>query len=156
MELDKDFREFLKLLNVHKVKYLVVGGYSVAHYGYPRYTGDIDLWIKPSRTNGDKLINVIDEFGFGALGLEPSDFMIPDKIIQFGVAPLRIDILTSVSGLGSFDDAYTKKTTSDYDGMGVHFIGYNDLIKNKIETNRGKDRVDVEELERVNNKSNRS
>ena len=68
------------------------------------------------------------------------------------MAPLRIDILTSVSGLSSFDDAYSNRTTSSYDGLGVNFIGYNDLIKNKIKTNRGKDRVDVEELEKVNKK----
>ena len=66
-------------MNEQEVKYLVVGGYSVAHYGYPRYTGDIDFWIKPSRENGNKLIKVIEEFGFGALGLGSTDFMILDK-----------------------------------------------------------------------------
>jgi len=106
MELDQDFKEFVKLLNDHNVEYMVVGGFSVAHYGYPRYTGGIDIWINPSEDNGNRIMDVLDQFGFGSMGLSPQDFTHPDKVIQFGVEPVRIDVMTAISGIGSFDSAY--------------------------------------------------
>jgi hypothetical protein len=149
MELDRDFREFIGLLNDHKVDYLVVGGYSVAHHGFPRYTGDIDIWIKPIFSNGQKMINVIEEFGFGSLGLTPKDFTLTDMVVQFGVEPLRIDILTAVSGLSSFDLAFTHRDEAKYNDLNINFIGYHDLIKNKVITNRLQDQRDVEELKKI-------
>lgn len=103
MELDKDFREFVELLNENKVEYLVVGGYSVAHHGFPRYTGDFDIWIKPTLANGRLVIKSLEAFGFGSMGLTDHDFADQDKVVQFGVESVRIDIMMSISGIGSFE-----------------------------------------------------
>lgn len=93
MELDKDFRQFIELLNEFEVKYLVIGGYAVNFHGYPRYTKDIDFWLWMTKENIQKLLQAIRKFGFGAMNLEVSDFMTPENIIQLGYEPYRIDIL---------------------------------------------------------------
>ena len=93
MELNENFNEFLSLLATHKVEYLVVGGYSVAFHGFPRYTGDFDLWINPTEKNAERLISTLDDFGFSSLGLQASDFVESGKVIQLGVEPLRIVIM---------------------------------------------------------------
>lgn len=149
MELDKDFKEFIGLLNDHEVEYMVVGGYSVAHHGFPRYTGDIDIWIKPSIDNSQKMMIVINEFGFGSLGLNHRDFTSKDIVVQFGVEPLRIDVLTAVTGLASFDEAFSHIDRAKYDELNINFIGYHDLIKNKMVTNRLQDQRDVQELKKI-------
>ncbi|MEQ9287366.1 MAG: hypothetical protein RIG77_10685 [Cyclobacteriaceae bacterium] len=149
MELDKDFKEFVELLNDNRVEYLVVGGYSVAHHGFPRYTGDFDIWINPTIENGKKMMKVLDDFGFGSLGIRPEDFTNPDKIVQFGVEPLRIDVLTAIDGIGDFKEAYRNKDESRYDLLKINFIGYRDLIENKKASNRLQDQRDVEELKKV-------
>jgi hypothetical protein len=100
MVLDKDFKEFIELLNVHKVEYLVIGGYAVNHHGYPRYTKDIDFWIWLARENIDRLLQAIQAFGFGSLGLRADDLLNPDNVIQLGYEPYRIDLLTDVTGRG--------------------------------------------------------
>jgi len=88
--LSKDFREFVSLLNERGVDYLVVGGYAVALYGYPRYTGDLDVWVRVENDNADKLMDVLAAFGFGDVGLRHDDFLAPDAVIQLGYPPLRI------------------------------------------------------------------
>lgn len=108
MVLNKDFKEFIESLNDNEVEYLVIGGYAVNIHGYPRYTKDLDFWIKPSQQNLRKLTRAIDDFGFGSLNLEIKDFSNPDDIIQLGVAPNRIDLLTDVEGL-NFDKSYNNK-----------------------------------------------
>lgn len=149
MELDKDFKEFVQLLNTHKVEYLVVGGYSVAHHGYPRFTGDFDVWIKPELNTGKKMIKVLNDFGFGSLGLKAKDFDIPDKVIQFGVEPVRIDVMTAIDGIPNFDLAFNKRDVSKISNLNINFISYSDLIKNKKTTNRLQDQLDVKQLEKV-------
>ncbi|MFK7950961.1 MAG: hypothetical protein AB8G11_25500, partial [Saprospiraceae bacterium] len=96
MELDKDFKEFIELLNAHNVQYLVIGGYAVNFHGYPRYTKDIDFWLWMTDENIEKLLQVIKSFGFGSLGLDKSDFSDADNIIQLGYEPYRIDLLMDV------------------------------------------------------------
>jgi phage replication-related protein YjqB (UPF0714/DUF867 family) len=91
MVLDKNFKEFIELLNVHKVKYLVIGGYAVNFHGYPRYTKDIDLWIWLNKENIKGLLSAINDFGFKSIGLSESDFLNPKNIIQLGYEPYRID-----------------------------------------------------------------
>lgn len=137
------------MLNDHEAEHLSVGGDSVTDHGFPRYTGDIDIWIKPSKDNGQKMMRVIDEFDFGSLGLKLTDFTLTDMVVQFGVEPLRIDVLTAVSGLASFDKAFIHVDKARYDDLNINFIGYSDLIKNKIVTNRLQDQRDVEELKRI-------
>lgn len=154
MELDKDFKEFVELLNENKVDYLVVGGYSVAYHGFPRYTGDFDIWVKPTLPNGEKIINVLEEFGFGAMGLVKGDFTNYDKVIQFGVEPLRIDILTTIDGISDFEEAFKERETSLVDNIKINFIGYSQLIKNKKASNRLQDQRDVKELNKIKGKTN--
>ncbi len=96
MKLNQEFKEFVELLNCHKVEYLVVGGYAVGFYGHPRYTGAIDIWVLPAKTNSEKLMKVLRDFGFGSLNLDAATFQENDTVVQFGYEPNRIDILTSV------------------------------------------------------------
>ncbi len=145
MELNQDFREFIQLLNDHDVKYLVVGGYAVSFHGYPRFTGDIDFWIAISNDNSVKIAQVLREFGFAQLKLEPKDFMEKDTIIQLGHEPNRIDILTSISGL-SFNDCIEKSIEANFDGLKIKFIDLNNLRINKASTGRAKDIGDLENL----------
>lgn len=95
--LNKDFKEFVELLNSAGVEYLIVGAYALAAHGHPRYTGDIDIWIRRSKDNVTKILKVLEEFGFGSLGLAQEDFSKPDAVIQLGYPPARIDLLTSIS-----------------------------------------------------------
>jgi len=99
MELNKDFKEFLDLLNKHQVDYMVVGGFALAFHGAPRYTGDIDIWIRSSKENADLLLNALGAFGFALPELTAADFCEPDQIVQLGLPPVRIDLLTSISGV---------------------------------------------------------
>jgi len=149
MELDKDFKEFVELLNDNQVEYLIVGGYSVAHHGFPRYTGDFDVWINPTSLNSKKMMAVLEQFGFGSLGITEKDFLHPDKIVQFGVEPLRIDVITAIDGIGKFSDAYENKDMVTYEKLNINFIGYQDLITNKKASNRLQDQRDVKELEKI-------
>lgn len=121
MELDKDFKEFIELLNEHKVDYLVIGGYAVNYHGYPRYTKDIDFWIWMIEPNIEKLIDAIKDFGFGALKLEVEDFMTPENVIQLGYEPYRIDLLVDVEGV-DFEECYNRGTEGDLDGTAVKFL----------------------------------
>ncbi|NER06795.1 MAG: hypothetical protein F6K17_31565 [Okeania sp. SIO3C4] len=146
MVLNNDFREFIELLNSNSVKYLVVGGYAVTVHGYPRYTSDIDFWLWIDQSNAEKIIKTLNEFGFGSLGIELKDFLSPEKVIQLGYPPSRIDLLTSVSGL-DFEDCYPKRAKIELDGLAVDFIDIESLKKNKIASGRHKDLNDLENLE---------
>lgn len=88
--LNPDFREFLRLLNANKARYLVVGGYAVALHGHPRYTKDIDIWIQPESANAVRLLKALDEFGFGELDIQSTDLTTPDRFVQLGYPPRRI------------------------------------------------------------------
>lgn len=142
----QDFREFVELLNKHEVRYLVTGGYAVAVYGHPRYTGDIDFWVEAALPNGEKLVKVFAEFGLSSFGIEPKDFATREKIIQIGYPPFRIDIITSIDGV-EFEEAYHKKNLLELDGIQIAFISLNDLKKNKKASGRPKDLDDLKNLE---------
>ena len=148
MELDKDFREFVELLNEHDVQYLVIGGYAVNFYGYPRYTKDIDFWLWMTEDNIDKLLDAIRAFGFGSLNLEKEDFMSPENIIQLGYEPYRIDLLVDVEGI-DFSDCFSRKTDAELDGVEIKFLALEDLIKAKKKAGRLQDLADAEQLERI-------
>ncbi len=145
MELNQDFKEFIELLNEHKVEYLVVGGYAVGFHGHPRYTGDIDFWIAISKENAQKVVNVLRDFGMGVLALQTEDLIKEDIIIQLGYEPNRIDILTSVSGL-NFEECYAQKIKATFDDITVNFIDLRNLRKNKAASGRAKDLGDLENL----------
>jgi hypothetical protein len=145
MLLNKDLREFVALLNSNEVEYLVVGAFAVAFHGVPRYTADLDLLIRPTRNNAERLLRVLTEFGFGKLDVDRSDLESPDKVIQLGVAPNRIDLLTSISGV-TFDEAWATRRSAELDGLPIQFIGLSALIRNKEQTGRMRDRSDAERL----------
>jgi hypothetical protein len=140
-----DFKELLELLNAHKVEYLVVGGYALAFHGAPRFTGDIDLFVKPNQTNAKLILAVLNEFGFGSLNLSVTDFTSPDNVIQFGVPPVRVDIMTSLTGV-SWEKAQAGKVPGNCGDVSVFYIGKTDLITNKKSLGRSKDIADIEAL----------
>ncbi len=98
MVLDENFKEFIKLLNKNRVKYLVVGGFAVAYHGYPRYTKDIDFWVWADSENASRLLKTVQDFGFGALGLQQEDLSDPENVIQLGYEPHRIDLIIQLEG----------------------------------------------------------
>lgn len=144
--LSKDFIEFIELLNAHNVRYLVVGGYAVALHGHPRYTKDLDVWIELSPKNAENIINALEEFGFGSLGLKPEDFLERDQIIQLGYPPNRIDILTTLKDI-QFNDCYKEKVEIQIQGIKINFIDLENLKLNKRATGRPQDLADAENLE---------
>ena len=145
MEIRNDFKELLELFNKHKVEYLIVGGYALAFYGAPRVTGDIDLFVRPTRENAERILAALDEFGFGSLNLSKDDFTAPGMVVQLGVPPVRIDIITRVSGV-SWEKADAAKAPGHYGDTPVFFIGREDFIANKRATGRARDAADIEAL----------
>ena len=152
MELDKDFKEFIELLNEHKVSYLVIGGYAVNYHGYPRYTKDIDFWLWMTKPNIKKLIEAIEAFGFGGLNLQVEDFMTPENIVQLGYEPYRIDLLVDVDGV-DFEKCYERRTEGELDGTSVKFLSLQDLITAKKKAGRLQDLADAEQLQKIKDKN---
>jgi len=146
MVLNKDFREFIELLNSHNIKYLIVGGYAVTIHGYPRFTNDIDIWFFIDKTNAENIIKALNAFGFSSLGLKIEDFLNPNKVIQLGYPPNRIDLLTSISGV-EFENCYPKRVEINFEGLKIDFIDLENLKKNKKASGRYKDLNDLENLE---------
>lgn len=144
--LSKDFKEFVALLNENDVKYLVVGGYAVALHGHPRYTNDLDVWIKMSPDNADKVLKVLEKFGLASLKLKPEDFLEKNQIIQLGYPPNRIDLLTALKDV-EFDDCYETRVQVTIQNVKINFIDIENLKKNKRATGRLQDLADVEKLE---------
>lgn len=144
---EQDFVEFIELLNKHNVAYMIVGAHALAFHGRPRHTGDLDIWIKPDTQNATKLVTVINDFGFGSLGLTESDFLKENYVTQLGYPPLRINILNAVSGV-EFDKAYANKVDGEVDGLKINFINIPEFIKNKQASGRKKDLADIESLKR--------
>ncbi len=145
MELSQDFKEFIDLLNAHKVEYLVVGGYAVNNYGYLRATGAIDFWVKPGGNNAKRIIQALLDFGFGTLDIIEDDFTNEDRVVQLGFPPYRIDIMTSVSGL-DFDECWKVKQDVVFEGQEITFISLHHLKLNKEATGRDKDKLDLKNL----------
>lgn len=143
--LSRDFKEFVRLLNGHGVEYLIVGGYAMALHGRPRNTGDLDFWVARTPDNAKKLLDALDAFGFGGLGLSRSDFEAPDRVVQLGYPPFRIGLLTAIDGV-EFADAWPRRETLVHDGLTLHFIGLEDLKANKRAAGRPRDIDDLEQL----------
>ena len=148
MKAEKDYEEILKLFNRHKVKYCIIGAFAVALYARPRYTKDIDIFIDSSPENAEKIIKALAEFGFEDLDLSEDDLCQKGNIIQLGYEPLRVDIVTSLSGI-SFDQVWKSKVGADYGGEKVYFIGLDDLIQTKKQSGRPQDKVDLDLLLKV-------
>ena len=146
MALSKDWREFLELLNSRGVDYVIVGAQSLAFHGRPRYTGDLDILVRPTRDNAEQLVEVLNQFGFAHPGFKEPDFIEPEQMIQLGRAPSRIDLLTSITGV-HIDEAFATKVSATMDGIPVSILGKEALIRNKRAVGRPQDLADLESLE---------
>ncbi len=145
MLVEKDYEEILRFFNKHKVRYCIVGAFAVAFHGHPRYTKDIDILIDASEANSEKIIAAINELGFSSLKLKKEDFTTPGQIIQLGFEPVRIDILTSISGT-SFEQVWKTKIEGRYGKQRVYFISKRALINAKKKTGRKQDEADIEKI----------
>jgi hypothetical protein len=145
MEVQPDFRDLFALFNEHKVEYIIVGAYALAFHGAPRYTGDIDILVKPDAPNAQRILAALDKFGFGSVGLKAEDFENPDKVIQLGVPPVRVDIVTSITAV-SWEEACSGRVEGKYGDIAVYFIGREQFILNKRALGRKKDLADLEAL----------
>ena len=145
MEPQQDFKELLELFNRQEIDYIVVGAYALAFHGAPRNTGDIDLLLNPTLENAQRILVALEEFGFGALGLTVEDFQRPEQVIQLGVAPVRIDLLTSITGV-SWEEAASGHVDGEYGDVPVRYLGREQYIANKRALGRKKDRADLEAL----------
>jgi hypothetical protein len=145
IRLPTDFKEFFELLNSEKVDYLLVGGYAVIYYGYSRATGDIDVWMRVSAQNAEAICRALTAFGFAATSIDTQIFLEPHKVFQIGIPPLRIDLLTSISGV-EFDACFQHSSVIDCDGTPIRIISLADLRENKRASGRAKDQADLEYL----------
>lgn len=145
MNLPKDLKEFVELLNDSDVRFLIVGAFAVGYHGHPRYTSDIDIFVDKSAENAELLLKAIHKFGFDDIGLSKEDFMKKVQVIQLGVAPNRIDMMTFLSGV-SFDEAWSSREFGELGGITLPFISREMLKRNKAATGRRQDLADLEHL----------
>lgn len=143
--LNQDFKEFAELLNAKGVEYLVVRGYALAAHGHPRYTGDIDFWVGAEPRNIARLLDALNDFGFGSLGLKPADFG-ADTVVQLGQPPRRIDLLTAIDGV-DFTESFARREQVTIDGLDLNIIGLDDFKINKRASGRLKDLADLDSLD---------
>ena len=142
IQLPPDFKEFLKLLNSKNVEYLIVGGYAVGYHGYPRPTGDLDIWVSRTRDNAERTLEALQEFGFSC----PVELLQQkNQLFRMGISPFRIEILTTIDGV-SFADCYAEMVHSELDGVEVNMISLPRLRENKKASGRSKDIMDLENL----------
>jgi predicted nucleotidyltransferase len=147
MIVEKDFLDFFKALTKNNVEYLVIGGYALMAHERPRYTGDLDIWINPKVENAERIVQAIDDFGFGSLKVTKEDFLSQNYFIQIGYEPVRIDVTADISGV-TFDEAYPRRKVIDISGLPVPFIGIHELIKNKLASGRDQDLPDAKKLKK--------
>lgn len=144
--LNPDFRDMLSAFAAEDVEFLVVGAYALAAHGVPRATGDLDLWVRPSSENADRVLRALHEFGAPTTDLTQEDLVSPDVVFQIGVEPRRIDILTSIDGV-EFDAAWASREEIEVEGLPLPVLGKSDLIANKRTLGRPQDLADVARLE---------
>ena len=153
MKVHPDFADFVNLLNLAKVEYVIVGAYALAYHGQPRATGDIDFWIRPKHENASLLLAALERFGFGSLDLSIDD-VLSGKIIQLGFPPVRIDIITRLDGLDE-DEVWGSKSQGTLGNNNVWYLSREAFIKNKRASGRHKDLADLELLgEEIDPKNN--
>jgi hypothetical protein len=145
MEVQPDFRNLLALFNARGVEYVIVGGYALAFHGAPRYTGDLDLLVRPDPANAERILGALIEFGFESIGLKLADFQRPETVVQLGVPPIRIDILTAATGV-PLEEVFRGRVAGTYGDLTVHFMGRRELVANKRATGRRRDLADLEAL----------
>ena len=154
MQLNPHFFDLLSEFNAARVRYLVVGAHVLNYYGRPRTTGDLDLWIEPTRKNAESVFRALSRFGAPLEGISSHDFVIPGTVFQVGVVPSRIDILTSLTGL-SFATAWKNRRRARYESVPISLISERDFIRNKRAVGRTRDLADAEEIERLLSRAKR-
>lgn len=145
LDLPNDFKEFLRLLRAHGVEYLLIGGWAVGYHGYPRSTDDLDVWVAIAPANADKVVKTLREFGFDVPELSTDLFLQNDQIVRMGIAPVRIEVSTSISGV-EFDECYRERLETTLDNEPVSLISLRHLRINKKASGRLKDLSDLEHL----------
>ena len=145
MRIQPDFSELLALFNARSIDYVIVGGYALAVHGAPRYTGDLDIFVKPDPENARSVVEALSAFGFASVGLTAEDFARPEQVVQLGVPPVRVDIITSLTGV-SWEEASAGRVAGKYGDVPVHFIGRVQFVANKRATGRARDLADLEAL----------
>lgn len=145
MEVQQDFRDLLALFNKHEVDYMIVGAYALAFHGAPRYTGDLDILVKPEPANARSIVRALHEFGFGSVGLTEGDFARAGRVVQLGYPPVRVDIITSITGV-SWEQARWGRVQGPFGDVSVYYVGRDDLIANKRALGRKKDLADLEAI----------
>lgn len=148
MKTEKDYEEFLELFNTNNVRYCIIGSFALAVHAKPRYTKDMDILVEPEESNSSAVIQALREFGFESTDLTEKDFLIQDQVIQLGYEPVRIDLLTSISGC-TFAEVWENKVTTRYGRVKANFIGKRELIKNKRASGRKQDLADLQLLEEL-------
>jgi len=146
--MNSDFKDLLRLLNEEKVNYLIAGGYAVIYHSQPRYTKDLDVWIKPSLENAKKLMRVFAKFGIPLMGLSEDDFAVKGTQLNLGAEPNQIDLLTVIPGL-EFDEAWEHHVTTTEEGFPIYYLGKTSLIIAKQTAGRPQDLADLDELRRA-------
>ena len=145
MEIPRDFSELLALFNARGVEYVIVGAHALAFHGAPRATGDLDLLVKTDPANARRIMGALEVFGFGSVGITASDFETPGLVVQLGITPVRVDLVTSLSGV-TWDEVVAGRVAGKLGGVPVSFIGREHFIANKRASGRARDLADVEAL----------
>ncbi len=145
--LNRDYKDMLSCLGAGGVRYIVVGAYALAAHGYPRATGDIDIWLENTSENAGKVLRALAEFGAPMGTITQSDLQKTDTVIQLGIEPCRIDLLTGIDGV-EFDEAWKSRVIIEIDGLKIPILGKSDLLKNKLSAHREKDLSDIAWLKR--------
>ncbi len=146
IEFPKDFKEFLRLLNSKEIEYLIVGGYAVGFHGYPRATGDLDIWIAIKKKNASKMVNALKAFGFDLPEVKEELFLEKEKVIRMGYPPMRLEIITSIDGV-LFEPCFKNRVIANLGDLKVNFISKGDLLINKKASGRPQDLVDFNKLQ---------
>ncbi len=145
MELAPDFDEFIGSLNAHGVEFIVVGAYALAFHGAPRFTGDLDILIRPSLDNSTRLLAALEAFGFPVPDLRPEMIADPRRMLQMGVPPVQIHVMSAISGVG-WEDAWSDCVTGPLGDHSVRFLGRDTFLRNKRAAGRPKDLADIDAL----------
>ncbi len=148
MQLSSDYKDILRIFNEHKVRYLVVGAYAVSYYTEPRFTKDLDIWIEPAEKNAQNVFDALKVFGVPLKGISSDDFTNKKLVYQIGVAPIRVDIITGLTGL-NFANAWRNKKRVKYGNTTMNMIGIEELISSKKGIKRDQDKLDLKKLKRI-------
>lgn len=146
--MNADWLDLLREMRDSGVRFLLVGAHAVGVHGVPRATRDLDVWVDPTRENAARVVGALARFGapLAAIGVRQSDFENPNSVVQIGVPPNRIDLMTSLSGLSDFSTAWARRKSAAVGGVEVEVLGLEDLLVNKRAAGRDKDKVDIREL----------